>query len=242
MKYAAAKYTVARYAAKWFGVMMTGVTLAGGMMLGLGACAHERPSVERRHRAFEPGVYAVSSTIGAGSLAAGANFGLIEDVRPSNVGDVIVIRVEESDSASHDASTQLERSSEQNFGLSGALEKLKPDVDWKALFGAKSDYDFSGGGKIQRRGQVSAMLPVRVQAMLPNGDLYVEGTKVVVIGEEERHLYVSGIVRQTDVGADGSVSSSRLADAEIQYVGDGDVSDQQRQGWLTSLLQVLWPF
>jgi hypothetical protein len=40
---------------------------------------------------------------------------------------------------------------------------------------------------------------VRVKQELGNGDLYVEGTKVVMVGEEEHHIYLSGIVRTADI-------------------------------------------
>jgi flagellar L-ring protein precursor FlgH len=128
------------------------------------------------------------------------------------------------------------------LGVTGALERLDPDLGLANLFGAQSDYDFNGGGSIQRRGRVNGVLPVRVQRVLPNGDFFVEGTKVVLVGEEERHLYISGIVRPIDVGSDGSVASSRVADAEIEYTGRGDATDVQQAGWLTQILQVIWPF
>ena len=81
-----------------------------------------------------------------------------------------------------------------------------------------------------------------MKAELGNGDLYIEGTKVVMIGAEEQHLYVSGIVRVRDIAEDGSIPSSRIADAEIEYTGRGDVSDQQRRGWGSRLFAKIWPF
>ena len=77
---------------------------------------------------------------------------------------------------------------------------------------------------------------------MPNGDLYVEGSKVVMVGNEEHHIYVSGIVMSMDIDADNSVASSRIADAEIEYTGRGDISDQQRQGWLSRTMGKVWPF
>ena len=95
---------------------------------------------------------------------------------------------------------------------------------------------------MRKRGAVQGTLPVRVRRVLPGGDLYVEGTKTVVISNEQRHLYISGIVRAFDVRADGSVSSARVADAEIEYVTEGDATDQERPGWLTRVLTTIWPF
>ncbi len=63
-----------------------------------------------------------------------------------------------------------------------------------------------------------------------------------MVDNEEHHIYVSGIVRPADVAEDNSVPSSRVGDAEIEYSGRGDVSDQQRQGWLSRTLGKIWPF
>jgi flagellar L-ring protein precursor FlgH len=38
------------------------------------------------------------------------------------------------------------------------------------------------------------------------------------------------------------VPSSRIADAEIEYTGRGDVSDTQRRGWFSRIVGKVWPF
>ena len=94
----------------------------------------------------------------------------------------------------------------------------------------------------ERKSTVMATLPVRVKQILPSGDLFIEGTKVVMVGAEEKHIYISGIVRKIDIAEDNTVPSSRVADAEIEYAGRGDISDTQRRGWLSRVLSKIWPF
>ena len=48
---------------------------------------------------------------------------------------------------------------------------------------------------------------------MPNGDLFVEGTKVVLLNEEEYHLYISGLVRPADIAAD--VASSEGEEQQL---------------------------
>ena len=48
-------------------------------------------------------------------------------------------------------------------------------------------------------------------------DLFIEGTKVILINYEEYHLYISGLVRRADIAEDNTVLSSRIADAEKLY-------------------------
>ena len=77
---------------------------------------------------------------------------------------------------------------------------------------------------------------------MPNGDLFLEGTKVVLINNEEYHLYISGLVRPTDIKQDNSVGSMRVADAQVEFTGRGDLAEQQRKGWFSRTFDSLNPF
>ena len=43
-------------------------------------------------------------------------------------------------------------------------------------------------------------------------------------------------MRPQDVSDANTVLSSRLADAKISYIGDGDLADRQRSAWWQRLL------
>jgi flagellar L-ring protein precursor FlgH len=223
---------------------MRQLALAAFALVAAGCVTHIAPYQAKR-REFEAGDYQNGTAAKSGSVFARGR-GLIEDDRASRVGDVLVIQVDETDSATHDATTKSGSTNNTNLGITGALaaavSKVSPAVDLTNLFGSNSKFDFQGGGQIERKGTLSAWLPVRVRRVLPNDDLYVEGTKVVMVGHEEHHLYISGIVRKVDVRADGSVPSSRVADAEIEYTGRGDLTDVNRPGWGSRILTKIWPF
>ena len=216
-------------------------------LLLVGACTSHISPYRPKRRTFDPGEYPVASAPRGGSLYAGGG-GLFEDDVARRLGDILVIRIDESEAASRSASTKLDRSDQASYGvpaavgLLAALQAKYPDVDPGQLFATESEMKFSGAGAIERKGKLRATLPVRVKRVLPNGDLYVEGTKVVMVGAEEHHIYLSGLVRARDIGEDNSVASSRVADAEIEYTGRGDVTDQQRRGWGSRLFAKLWPF
>ena len=208
-------------------------------MVLFGGCATDG-EIERRTRKFDVGEYTPRAAASPGSLFRSG--GLLEDERPQYVGDVVIVRIEESDSALADSSTRLAREQDFQFGIEGAVDTALPQIGLADLFGTSTEQSMEGKGTIARRGRLKGMLPVRVKQVLPNGDLYVEGTKVVSVGNEARHLYVSGVIRPADVLADGSVLSSRIADAEISYTGEGDATDQQEVGWFMRLLSYVWPF
>jgi flagellar L-ring protein precursor FlgH len=182
---------------------------------------------------------------GSNSLYAGSRRSLFEDDRARRVGDVVIIQISEQDSAQHDASTKLDKKANMSIGLTGglvdALQKVVPAVQLAQLLGTNNTSGFAGDGTIQRHGTLTATLPVRVKKVLPNSDLYLEGSKVVMVGDEEHHLYISGIVRAVDVKADGTVASSSVADAEIEYTGRGDISDHTRPGWLHRIINKVNP-
>ena len=212
------------------------------------ACTGHIAPYKPKVRKYDPGVYAAAVHPSGASLYVDGARGLFEDDRAGRIGDIVIIKIDETDAGSHEATSKLARkgandaSAPATLGLLGAIQKAYPSLDPTNLLSTATNSSFDGSGATTRSGKLSGTLPVRVRAVTPNGDLYVEGTKVILVGEEENHLYVSGVVRQADIKPDNTVLSSQVADAEIEYTGRGDVSDQQRPGWLTRLLTSLWPF
>jgi flagellar L-ring protein precursor FlgH len=215
------------------------------------ACAprHVQPFTPRE-RVYSAGRYAqkeASAKPTSGSLFSDANPGFLEDTRAVRVGDFVVIQINENANAQGDSTTNLSRESTNNTSVNGllgiipALQRAYPDMDPTQLINFVSKSGFVGSGATERKGQLAGSVAVRVVKEMPNGDLFVEGTKVVLINNEEYHLYLSGLVRPTDIGQDNSISSTRIADAQIEFTGRGDLADQQRKGWLARLIDTFNP-
>jgi flagellar L-ring protein precursor FlgH len=49
-------------------------------------------------------------------------------------------------------------------------------------------------------------------------------------------------VRPVDISDDNSVTSSRMAEAEIEFGGRGDITDKQRPGVITRTVDKYNPF
>jgi flagellar L-ring protein precursor FlgH len=75
-----------------------------------------------------------------------------------------------------------------------------------------------------------------------NGNMFIEGHRVVLVNNEEQHLYVSGVVRPIDIDEQNSIKSSMIASAEIEFVGQGTVSEGQQVPWGTRAASWGWPF
>jgi flagellar L-ring protein FlgH len=204
-----------------------------------------------RHRVYKPGSYAQeteSARPANGSLFSAAHGGWLEDTRAVRVGDFVVINIDEQANAKGNASTNMSKAADGTsgatalIGLVPALQKAYPEMDTSKLIEFASKSSFAGAGDTGRSGELSGKIAVRVVSEMPNGDLLLEGTKVVLINNEEYHLYVSGLVRPADIAQDNSIPSSRIADAEVEFTGRGDLADQQRKGWGARLIDTLNPF
>jgi len=173
--------------------------------------------------------------------------GLLEDTRAIRTGDFVLVRIDESADAQGGATTRLTHESNATssvtslLGVIPALKRAYPGLEPDKLLELASKNEFNGDGNTSRRGQLNGSIAVRVTREMPNGDLFVEGTKVVLINHEEYHMYISGLVRPADIAQDDSISSSRLADAQIEFTGRGDVASQQRKGWFGRILDTVNP-
>lgn len=212
--------------------------------------AHIAPFTPR-DRKYEQGEYEASkkqSKPATGSIYSEAQAGYLEDTRALRTGDVVHILIDEQADAQGGATTNLSKTTDRQasvtalLGLMPALKKAYPNVDPENLLAMASTADFAGEGKTQRAGKLKGSIAVRVKLTLPNGDLFIEGTKVVMINHEEQHLYVSGVVRPADIEGDNSVASSLIADARVEFTGRGDINDQVERGWLTKFFDFINPF
>jgi flagellar L-ring protein FlgH len=172
------------------------------------------------------------------------------------VGDIVTIMVEESTSASYSATTSASKKDDNvidsivapfvNPILSGAKAILGKDVlgqFWRSLSGGLSTGDKStnsGAGTTTSNGRFQTRLSVIVREVLPNGNMVIEGTRMVKVNREDQMITFAGIVRSDDVRADNTILSENIAEVRITNVGKGLISDRQRRGIITRILDWLF--
>lgn len=183
-----------------------------------------------------------------GSLYNQNSMNLYKDNRAQDIGDIIMVEIVENSSGSKNAETTTERESE----ISGDLTSLFSFDKWMMLknndiAGAKTleaslVNDFEGTGETSRDSSVTATISARVIDKTVNGNLKIRGRRKITVNNETQHIILSGLVRPTDVSADNSIQSSRIADARIDYTGTGVLSEKQQPGWFARGVDILWPF
>ncbi len=112
----------------------------------------------------------------------------------------------------------------------------------KSLTFAEQNRTDKGLGTSDQTGSLNGAIAVIVTRILPNGTLFVEGKKDLMFSEGQEEIYVSGLVKPSDVQPDDTVLSSRIAQASIAYKGQGDLADVARASWGTKVFNKLWPF
>ncbi|MBK7858985.1 MAG: flagellar basal body L-ring protein FlgH [Archangiaceae bacterium] len=216
------------------------------------ACSvsHVAPYVPKHREYATPEGQAADAQMAPGSLfmAGQGASGLFTDQRAYRVNDLVVVRVEEMADATRKADTDIKRESGMSVDVSMFLKAINaagitaalPALDAKV--GLANGTSFDASGSTSRTEHLQANVPALVRKVLPNGNLFVEGHRVVLVNQEENHFYISGVVRPIDIDQKNTVKSNLMADAEVEFTGRGVITDNQRQGWLSRFFGWVWPF
>ena len=156
---------------------------------------------------------------------------IASDNRAFRIGDVLTVQVFENSSASTNSDTTTRRKNSISAGI-------QHDLGTNHGFGLDANGDFDGGGRTQRNGKLLAQLSVNVVEIFANGDMNIRGDQQLSINNEQQKIKLEGRVRQQDISDSNIVLSTRIADAKITYLGDGDLSERQKRGWWRKVLDM----
>lgn len=177
-----------------------------------------------------------------GLTVRGQDFGqsksLYADIKAHAVGDVLTVLIVEQNRASNQVETKTEKKTQISTAGGPGIGSL----DFIPMFGGKADNSnkFDGKGENLRAGSIRAKMSVTVVDVRDNGDLVIEGHRVIGINGDEESIYVSGVVRSKDITPDNTIESYLIADAEVSYTGKGNASTGSRPGFFTRLIN--WIF
>ncbi len=168
---------------------------------------------------------------------------MFEDRRPRHIGDVLTIVLQENVSASKSSSINAGRNGDVNLGvktvphfLDGLVGRGKVDTD------ISGSNDFKGSGGANAKNTFSGTITVTVQDVMVNGNLKVIGEKQIAINQGTEFIRFSGVVNPRTISGNNTVISTQVADARIEYVGNGYIDEAQTMGWLQRLFFNLSPF
>lgn len=150
---------------------------------------------------------------------------MFEDRRARNVGDVLIINIVETTSASgksghtDDNSGSIALSTPTvTAGAAGTSVQVAP----VGLAGSSS---VKSSGKSDSSGSntFSGAITVTVIEVLPNGNLRVAGEKQVAIKLSEEYVRFSGVVNPSTISGTNTVQSTQVADVHVEYKGANNI-------------------
>jgi flagellar L-ring protein precursor FlgH len=194
-----------------------------------------------RPRALEAPPVSRGSLVPTSMIQNPSHRGLFEVRRPVRAGDTLMVMLNETTRASKLGGTQASRASGNTFGSNANLglnasgsTSVSRAMDGKLNAGTTGNTNFDSKGGSSASNEFSGMITVTVMEVLLNGNMVVAGEKRLAVGAEEEVIRFSGVVNPQNIQA-GSIPSSMVADARIEYRGSGVTDEVQRPGWLTQL-------
>lgn len=171
---------------------------------------------------------------------------LFQDFRARRVGDLLTIVVDETTEFEGLERRELDKKTQTSAGyrFNGKSSSDSVGRSFAAEFDGQGvsqrKFDGKNNSSIDRR--LFDRMTVTVVAVLPNGNLVIEGTRRRVIQREVRTLLVRGVVRPADISAQNTVSSHFVAEFDVVYAGRGPESAYTNHGWWGRILNKLWPY
>lgn len=147
-----------------------------------------------------------------------------KDQRAAQVGDLLTVLVDITDSAALNDGTTASRTGTESMGipnLFGLKQKLVQSALGATAVSTNSTNSNVATGTIARNESVTLRLAGTITQVLPNGNFVVSARQEVRVNSELRVLQVSGIVRPQDILSDNTITHDRMAEARISYGGKG---------------------
>ena len=193
-----------RNVSKWMGSMAVAAVLAGCVP----STSIKQPLTARP----EPRAVAVAPVGNGAIFQAGANERpMFEDRRARNVGDVLVINIVETTSATGKSST--------SEGSSGSIAVATPATTALTNVTGSSALKSANSSASTGSNTFTGSITVTVTEVLPNGNLRVAGEKQVAIKHSEEYVRFSGVVNPVTISGTNTVQSTQVADVHVEYKG-----------------------
>jgi flagellar L-ring protein precursor FlgH len=167
------------------------------------------------------------------------------------VHDLVTILINEQESASAEAKTDAKKESRWKaiikewirFSRDTGTWKIKEALpDFDPTIDVEGSHEREADAKTERKSKLIAVITAEIVSILPNGNLVIEAKKTREINEEKETITVTGVIRPEDISADNTVRSERIAKLKVTYKGEGSVSDANKRGLLSRILDALWPW
>lgn len=177
-----------------------------------------------------------------GSLWSNSKPNAFLDRTARKEGDILTIIISETSTATFSASTTTSKTDTNTVGKTVVpiLSTLVPNLIPNTSGSSSGSLSTAGSGTTASSGKFTARMSAVVKKVMPNGNLVIEGTRYVKVNKDTQTFVLSGIVKPDSVRPDNTILSESIAEAEIRAEGKGAISERQRKGILSRLLDWLF--
>ena len=164
---------------------------------------------------------------------------LHEGLRARRVGDPVFIQLVENTTTTKSAGSKTQRS-----GAGAIVPPAAFPFSWlnPESLKASSQGSFNGSGNATQSSSFSSDLSVTIAEVRGNGTALLRGEKRMMLSQGQEWVQFTGIARLADIDADNRILSTRVADARVEYSGNGAVQRAGREGWLSRFFNMISPF
>ena len=208
----------------------------------LGDLAH-LPGDKQPEAPVTNGAIYQSNVQGAGGLE------LFRDHRVWQIGDIVTVQITQNATASKNVSQNIGRTDSINntvtnlVGLPTSFGHSSKATQFNANIAMNSANTLQGSGATAQNDSFNSTVAAMVHRIRPNGDLVIAGSdEVQLIGGKE-YIRIAGVVRPEDLSGN-VVQSTQMAEAHIEFSGDGDTYLAPKMGFLQRAflsVSTLWP-
>ncbi len=162
--------------------------------------------------------------------------------------DFITVIVNDTAIYSNNNDLQRQRKIKGKMGLTDWVRwpdwsKLpQPLLDEPPVIGAEIDHQSRSKGQLSRTEKLIFKITCRVSSVMDNGNLHIEGQQRQQIGEENKVVYFSGVIRPEDIQPDNTITSDRVYDRDFIEIPSGQNFDAIKRSYGQRFIDRWMPF
>jgi len=158
----------------------------------------------------------------------------------TDVGDSLTVIIADRSGFKKEGERTMEKQTTHNSEAAAStdgkewFDPLSLSEDSERSFESENEYESSRA--------LNDRITATVVDKLPNGNLVIGGRRHREVEGEEVTTVLTGIVKPDVISGDNTVPSTRVAHAKIHYETEGTSDAFMEQGFISKILNYLWPF
>lgn len=182
-------------------------------LLILSGCAIAPSSIVKQPMTAKPQVVAPTATSGGAIFNNAAYRPMFEDRRPRYLGDIVTINIAENTSATKAGGSSGSKDGKVDAAITSLFSHNVPTAN----FASSTATSYADKAAANSSNAFNGSVTATVIEVLPNGYLVVSGEKQVSFDKGTEYVRFSGVVNPDTITAGNFVTSTKVADARVEY-------------------------